>query len=172
MLKLREEVLAQAGYRMILGANNENDGANFQKKVAVIQVDVNPTANETIGLGTKTYTFKAAITGVDQILIGTDEGATALNIIAKINADMLACGAEAFSLGGVTYVCLVSNTVGSNPTFTPDGVKVKVDTAWTLTVPESLLEDTGYFKKALTVVDAKPIVLVERNAGTAFNFLY
>jgi len=172
MLKLLTNILAQAGYSMEFGTNMENDGANLQREIMVVSVTTNPVATETIGIGTKTYTFVASGATGDQINIGTAEADTALNIIAKINVDRADAGCAAFLLGSDVLIGLVSNSYSTQPTFTPDGIKVVEDVAWTAALTEVQLEDEDYFKVALTDLNAKPIVLVERNAGTYQNFLY
>lgn len=172
MLKILDDVLAQAQYSMVLGTHNENDGILLQREYAVIYVATNPSPTETIGIGTKTYTFVASGATGDQINVGLTAAATILNIKAKINADYLATGCRAYSLGLGTLLALVSNSDSTHPTFTPDGVKVVLDTDWTVDIAESRVENENYFKVPLTDANAKPVVLVERNSGTYQNFLY
>ena len=162
---------------ILLGANNANNGVNMSHPVMVVQVKTNPSADETIGIGTKTYTFKASGAIGDQINIGVVEEVTAANIIIKINADRHnGTGCTAYPMGNAQCILLVdelAELASSAPTFTVDAGKVIVDKAWANTISEAMLDSVSYFKVDNTTdVNTKPITLVERNAGTYQNFLW
>lgn len=53
-----------------LGTNLQNDGVNFSRKVAVVNVVTNPAAAETIVVGYSTYTFRVTPTLAGEIEIG------------------------------------------------------------------------------------------------------
>jgi len=184
MLKLQEKGLFVTNLTLnspfagfVLGSNNENDGANMARPVMVISVATNPAPTETIGIGTKTYTFIASGATGDQINVGTLAVDTMANIIAKINEDTADTGVTAYALQDASLAVLVSNVVGTvpaytPPTFTPDGSNVVAAIAWANVIAQATLENEDYYKIALSDPSAKPIVLVERNAGTYQNFLY
>lgn len=162
---------------IVLGTHNENDGAKFMRPLMTIEVVTNPAPTETIGIGGKTYTFIASGATGDQINVGTDAAATALNIIAKINADKRLTVCTAYSLGKATLIALVSENL-TEPMFTADGAKIVEDLPWALTVTELIIEDEDYFKIPLTDVNAKPIVLATHHydgdgvSGYSGNFPY
>ncbi len=104
---------------------------------------------------------------------------TTRNIIDRINLDKVTVtgtGCTAYLLGSNLKIALIDELVeaaASAPTFTGDGIKIVQDLAWALTLSESVLEDTNYFKvDPTTAKEAIPTVLVERNSGTDKNFLY
>lgn len=77
MLRLRENGLfedgasiasAFAGYH--LGTHIENDGVNLQRSIMTMDVKTNPTALDTLVVGTKTFTFKATKVAATDIEIG------------------------------------------------------------------------------------------------------
>jgi len=180
MARLIEDGLLSAGasntsaFRAIeYDANNANDGATMFRKVMIVNVPNFPAANETFGIGAKTYTFKASGATGAQINIGSTIAEMVANICAKINLDKVSTGCTAYSIANSTKILLVRNTAnGINPAFTELDEKVTQDTAWSLDVLEAKLESASYFKVASTDVTVKPIVLVEQNAKTATNFLY
>jgi hypothetical protein len=76
MLRLRDGIFS-AGHTndspfvgFHLGANNENDGMKFSRKVMVAKVVTNPAAAETIAVGGNTYTFRVSPTLDTEIKIG------------------------------------------------------------------------------------------------------
>jgi len=99
MLCLREGVLftapmsiASAFTGFHLGANVENDGANFSRKVGLIKVVTNPTDGDTLIVGGKTYTFKNTALLATHIKIG--------NLVT--NGDFAGAGASWINYGGWT----------------------------------------------------------------------
>jgi len=159
-----------------LGGAMQNNGVKVENPVMTVNVATNPTEDETIGIGTKTYTFKDIDTVGDNITIGSTAALTALAIIAKINADN-ADGTEcsAYPLGKSTMILLVDNVTRSHhasPGWTNDGVKVAEVDVWLNEIPQHWLIDTDYFAMDATDTETKPITLIERNAGSYQNFLY
>lgn len=119
--------------------------------------------------------FDGDISAVTVTNTNTDlKGLTAKAIADKVNADRASTGCTAYnSLGQTYFVALLANAVGATPTLTVDSTYITSDTAWTLTVAEAKLESTDYFKRNIvTEGEVKPTVLVERNSGTPYNFLY
>jgi len=179
MLKLQEPALFTASVAkdshfagIKLGNHNQNDGVNFLRNVRLIQILTNPAADETIVIGTKTYTFKVAAALATEITIGGTKPETVNNILARINIDTRACQCSAYNVQDTTRFMLVANVGGATPTVTTDGVKIEIQTLWLNTLAEATLESELVYKIPLTDVNAKPITLVERNAGTYHNFLY
>lgn len=75
MLNLRDIFttgrLKDSAFRgIILGANLQNDGVNFTRKIAVMNVATNPAAAETIVVGYSTYTFRVNPTVALEVEIG------------------------------------------------------------------------------------------------------
>jgi len=160
-----------------LGGAMQNNGVKVEHPLMIVNVATNPTEDETIGIGTKTYTFKDIDTAGDCITIGSTAALTALAIIAKINIDNAdGTGCSAYSLGKDTYILLVDNlsqSHHSSPAWVNDGAKVVELVQWMEEVPQYMLNQTDYFAIDNTSdTDAKPIKLVERNKGSYQNFLY
>ena len=165
-----------------LGGAMQYNGVKVENPIMTVSVATNPTAGETIGIGTKTYTFAAVDTAGDNITVGLTAAATALNIIAKINADNFGntditdsplC--SAYPLGSSTLILLVDNLSEHNtasPGWINDGAKVVEDQFWINEIPQHWLIDTNYFAMDPTETNTKPISLTERNPGTYQNFLY
>jgi hypothetical protein len=102
---------------------------------------------------------------------------TAKSIAERINLDTATSLCTAYvgldKVGLAEEILVVANTQGITPTFTPNGAKVTAQLAFATTISEANLETAAYFRKDYTAeVDSKPTVLVERNAGTDYNFLY
>lgn len=123
---------------------------------------------------TPTYDFDGKISavsvtdGVTNYKLETVQG-----IINAINVNRVACGVTAYQLNLATKIALVAEIVDATPTVTPDGVRIVQDLAWDTVISESVIENVNYFKVDITTAEeAKPTVLVERNAGTDQNFLY
>jgi len=175
MLRLIEDGLFSSAFKLInYDANNKNDGVEMFRRVMVVAVNVNPSANETFSIGTKTYTFKASGSTGDQIDIGTTRAITIANIVTKINLDRVSTGCLAYSIANSAKILLVKNALnGIDPLFVEDGDKVNEDFAWTTDIAEAKLESVNYFKTNITLDGAaKPVTLTERNAKSATNFLY
>ena len=179
MLKLQERGLFVADLvgespfsGFILGTNNEQDGAAFNKNVMVMSVAVNPGAAETVVIGGKTYTFVVSGATGDEINIGTTAAETLVSLMEKINADKETTLCTAYPLQSDTLAILIANEVDVEPTFTPDLTNIIAAIAWDVSVSEAILEDEDYFKIPITAEGSKATVLVERNAGTYQNFLY
>ncbi len=51
----------------------------------ILTLSANPTATETVTVGSQTYTFVSSLTGADDVLIGADTEATLSNLEAAIN---------------------------------------------------------------------------------------
>jgi len=166
-----------------LGGAMQYNGVKVENPLMTVSVATNPAQNETIGIGTKTYTFKNSGAAGDQINLGATAALTTAAIIAKINLDNMGntdvsdspmCAA--YPLGSTTLILLVDN-VAHNATESPawinDGAKVVEDQYWINEIPQHWLIDTNYFAvDPVNDTDAKPIKLTERNAGTYQNFLY
>lgn len=162
---------------IFLGAGNTDAGVSVANPLMMIQVAVNPTANETFGIGTKTYTFKGSGAVGDQINLGATIPLTVTAIINKINLDCHnGTGCTAYPLGAEDLLVLVDNEIESHhhaPAFTDDVGKVIEHMEWRNEINQAYLNQKEYFKiDNVHDVDAKPIVLVERNSGTYQNFLY
>lgn len=114
MLCLREGVLftapmsiASAFTGFHLGANCENDGANFSRKVGLIKVVTNPIDGDTLVVGGKTYTFKNTALTALQIKIG--------NLVT--NGDFAGAGAAWINYGNwVVDATGALHTAGTNHT--------------------------------------------------------
>jgi hypothetical protein len=65
------------------------------KATALYTLTGNPSLNQTVSIGARTYTFKLALTGADQVLIGFDQQNTSQHLADAINAEE--------GLAGVTY---------------------------------------------------------------------
>jgi hypothetical protein len=160
-----------------LGGAMQYNGIKVENPIMTINVATNPAADETFGIGTKTYTFKNSGATGDQINLGATAALTAVNIITKINADN-ASGTQcsAYPLGSSTMILLVDNYSRKNtasPGWTNDGAKVVEVDVWMNEIPQHMLILTDYFAvDPVTDTDTKPIKLTERNAGTYQNFLY
>jgi hypothetical protein len=152
------------------------DGVNCYRKVAMIWVGENPVEDETIVIGTKTYTFKEAISGSDQIACSGDRVETSYNIIARINMDKIDTGCTAYMLDELGVIALVANVIegeGSEPTITLIPVKMSIEFSWTNFISQNQIVNGSHWKKNPAVdKDIKPVVLAEYNAGTDKNFLY
>ena len=77
MLRIREDgvlyasnAIADAFAGFHLGDHLQQDGANLQRKIAIIKINTLPTDGTTIVVGGKTYTFKDVVSGANQIKIG------------------------------------------------------------------------------------------------------
>ena len=64
------QAIADAFAGFHLGVNCEMDGANMQRKIAVLKIVTLPTDGTTVVIGGKTYTFKNTVAAADQIKIG------------------------------------------------------------------------------------------------------
>lgn len=73
----------------------------------------NPSADDTVTVAGRTYTFKASLSGADQVLIGADASATLDNLIAAING---AAGAGTTYGNGTTAHATVTAAAGSGDT--------------------------------------------------------
>lgn len=65
------------------GSSIETDGV---RPAGSIQIGVNPTANQTVIVNGKTFTFKAAAPGMFDVLVGANAAASAKNLWAKLKA--------------------------------------------------------------------------------------
>jgi len=161
---------------ILLGGNNQYNGVNIENPLMIVSVATNPSADETFGIGTKTYTFKDSGAAGDQINLGLTIALTVTAIIAKINADRHnGTGCTAYTLGSTSKILLVDNLSQSHhasPGWTNDGAKVVEEMPWMNTIGQHMLLDFDYFRVPLTDVDTKPITLIERNVGSYQNFLY
>jgi len=160
--------------RVEFTAHNATGDITMARRYQIINIAGQPVANETFGLGTITYTFKASGATGYQINIGADHEATTINIIAQINLDRVAIGCSAYALGKATYIMLIENVAGDAPLITELGTKiVKVLGSWRYDVADEDLADTDFFEVDNTVDTATiPVTLSEQNAGTKDNFLY
>ena len=165
---------------ILLGGANQINGANVENPLTIISVTVNPTAAESFGIGTKTYTFVAngVTPSTDEIELGLTAAATATNIITQINTDRHnGTGCTAYTLGKNTLILLVDNNIESHhgaPGFSDAGCigKLVEDMPWMNSISQHMLLDFDYFRVPLTDTDTKPISLTERNIGNYQNFLY
>ena len=167
---------------ILLGGNNQVNGVKVENPVMIVSVASEPTADETIGIGTKTYTFKDSGATGDQINLGGTAALTASAIIAKINFDNMGTTditdsplCSAYHLGSATKILLVDNKSQSHhasPAWVNDGAKVIEEFPWMESISQHMLLDFDYFRVPLTDTDAKPISLTERNVGSYQNFLY
>ena len=115
MLRLRPEGTFTAGKSIAssfaglhLGDNNESDGLNTNRKIAVVKMVTIPADAETLVVGTKTFTFKNTVVAVDQIKIG--------NLVT--NGDFAALGEAWINYGNwVITAGLATHTAGT-PTLT------------------------------------------------------
>lgn len=77
-----------------------------------LTIATNPTANDTMTIGTKVYTFKAAAAAIGDIAIGLDAAATQANIKAAINGTdglntahpVVTCSDFAVNIGTLTAI--------------------------------------------------------------------
>ena len=167
---------------ILLSGHNEVNGCKLENPVMIVSVATEPADGETIGIGTKVYTFKNSGAVGDQINLGGTAILTTLAIIAKINADNMGTTditdsplCSAYSLGSATKILLVDNKVQSHhasPAWVNDGAKVVEEFAWMESIGQHILLDFDYFRVPLTDTDTKPISLTERNVGSYQNFLY
>lgn len=167
---------------ILLSGHNEVNGCKLENPVMIVSVATEPTADETIGIGTKTYTFKDSGATGDQINLGGTAALTTLAIIAKINLDNMGTTditdsplCSAYSLSSATKILLVDNKSQSHhasPAWVNDGAKVIEEFAWMESIGQHMLLDYDYFRVPLTDTDTKPISLTERNIGSYQNFLY
>lgn len=172
---------------ILLGGLNEINGCKLENPVMIVNVATNPSATETIGIGTKTYTFRASGAVGDEINLGGTIPLTVANIIAKINADNMGntdvtdsplC--SAYTLGNSAKILLVDNKSQSHhasPGWTNDGAKVVEEFPWMESIDQHMLLDFDYFRVPLTDTDVKPIQLnVQKYGGTSSpsyqQFLY
>jgi len=81
--------------------------ANARAKITLVS---QPNNNDTMTIGGKTYTFKTSSPSGDQILVGSEAIATALNIVAKVNADTATTLCTSEANGAI--VELMANTAG------------------------------------------------------------
>jgi hypothetical protein len=194
MTKLREDGLITnprwhdgpfAG--ILLGGMNEMNGAKVENPIMIVSVATNPAADETIGIGTKTYTFKNSGASGDQINLGASAALTAAAIIAKINSDNMGTTnvansplCSAYTLGNTTKILLVDNKSQSHhasPAWINDGAKVVEEFPWMESITQHMLLDFDYFRVPITDDTVKPIALTEQKYGGAAspsyqNFLY
>lgn len=93
--------------------------ANTTKAARVLTVDTNPTATNTMTIGTKVFTFVANADADGEIEIGTDVAATQVNIVAAINgADEIndphpLVSAADFNTNACTITALVGGVAGN-----------------------------------------------------------
>jgi hypothetical protein len=104
------------------------DDANFKVDVkarAKITLVSQPNNNDTTTIGGKTYTWKISSPSGDQILIGSDAIASALNLVAKVNADTSTtlCTAEA-SGAAIELMANTAGVAGNSITLTVDGTRL------------------------------------------------
>jgi hypothetical protein len=96
--------------------------ANARGSVTLVS---QPNNNDTIVIGGKTYTWKTSSPTGDQILIGSDAIASALNLAAKVNADKSStlCTAEA-SGAAVEFMANTAGVGGNSVALTTDGTRL------------------------------------------------
>lgn len=84
-----------------------------------------PNNNDPTTVGGKAYTWKASSPTGDQILIGSDAIASALNIVAKVNADTATtlCTAEANG-AAVELMANTAGAAGNSIALTTDGARL------------------------------------------------
>lgn len=86
----------------------------------------NPSNDDVMTIGGKTYTFKTSGPTGDQIQIGSDAVATAFNVVAKVNADKVTTLCTASANGN--RVDLMANTAGiagNSIAVATDGVRIQ-----------------------------------------------
>lgn len=88
------------------------------KSQGTLTMDTNPTANDTMTIGTTVYTFKAVASAAGDIAIGVDVAATQLNTVAAVNGtDAINTAHEsvsmaAFAANDAVITALVGGTAG------------------------------------------------------------
>lgn len=98
-----------------------------------LAIPTNPTANDTMTIGTKVYTFKAVAAADGHIAIGVDAAATQALIRAAINGTgagqlciahtLVTCGAFGANSAAITAILkgILGNSIATTETFTAAG---------------------------------------------------
>lgn len=153
------------GAGVVAGRVSVDVSAGGTKSTGTLTQTANPTDGETVVIGSRTYTFKTALTGAaNEVLIGASCVASMSNLIAAVNA---AAGAGTTYGSGTTVnadaVAAVGTPVKATGTLTSDG------TAPTDGDTVVLNGKTYTFQDTLTDVDGN--VLIGASAATALDNL-
>lgn len=110
------------------------------KASGTITFAANPTADDTITVGTTTLTFKSADPGENEVLIGTDVAATIDNVIAALPDSVT--GSK--SSGVLTITAVAAGTAGNSIALAKSGSDITVSGA-TLTGGVDEVVDTNVY---------------------------
>lgn len=110
------------------------------KASGTITFAANPTADDTITVGTTTLTFKSADPGENEVLIGTDVAATIDNVIAALPDSVT--GSK--SSGVLTITAVAAGTAGNSIALAKSGSDITVSGA-TLTGGVDEVVDTDVY---------------------------
>lgn len=110
------------------------------KASGTITFAANPTADDTITVGTTTLTFKSADPGENEVLIGTDVAATIDNVIASLPDSVT--GSK--SSGVLTITAVAAGTAGNSIALAKSGSDITVSGA-TLTGGVNEVVDTDVY---------------------------
>lgn len=110
------------------------------KASGTITFAANPTADDTITVGTTTLTFKSADPGENEVLIGSDVAATIDNVIAALPDSVT--GAK--SSGVLTITAVAAGTAGNSIALAKSGSDITVSGA-TLTGGVDEVVDTDVY---------------------------
>ena len=131
-----------------------------------LTIPTNPTANDTMTIGAKVYTFKAAAAVIGDIVIGVSAAATQLNIRAAINGTdglntahpVITCGVFAANVGALLAIVKgAAGNIVTTETFTA------IDNVFGAASLTGGLNGTVGFKGQIMVDATKIYVCTETN---------
>ncbi len=123
------EPLTRKTYSWMLEQYGEDYG---EKAVGTITLSGVPTADDTITIGTETYTFKASASASTEITIGANASATIDNIVTALNTYSSICTAQKYSTTQLLVTYYLVGTAGNSIAFTESADNLTMNGSGTL----------------------------------------